>query len=1524
MRKHTMPKMLSTLLAAIIGSSAIPLEPIAYAVTSTENTASSSSVVAAEEESGSLKNGDVNKDGTIDENDVSAIASTTIAKSPQADVNADGKLDQTDADMIASLISGEIGYFPVGTYYSADTTYVTRGEWIHSLVTEFSMSASEDSEITEYYTDLADYEYGAEITLAANFGVFDVLGTEFHPDAFVTRDFAAHTMNYCLGYPNDVAITYKDVDAVYYDGDAQIALNRGWFQAENDEFRPSMYVTTTESELACADVQDVIKSNQIDENHVNTVEYADSVVRITDTKNTSIDNLTVHITGTKKEISDGDNFTFIKDDIEILRKAVSVTYDEDSDTWSIETEDADDDAVLSCDVAGRAYVDYNSVTVLYKGANLMINGKPVQYKPDNTGVATQLLNKTMSIGDTSLTVTGSVSNINVQYQWDNLSKFYLGVEADAEIKATLASKLSAESTGQLDLFSVPVWGTAGFTANIVCTATASISGELTLSYSCRMNAGIEWTLKNGFRTVKDFSNVKMTMEASATEKLGLQCAVTGKFGKHELARIYIGVGEKGTIKTVSSSDMPVVCTQLTAYLYIEVGFKVDLGFKKFANSWEVVNANNSPMRVNIHWENGKKVSKCTQGLGYNTQTGGGSYGGGESGGYSKGSGYSSGYGGGHGYGWIGKFYGATIAFKELEPALVITEDRKLTDDLEVETDLIIKAKLDLNGHKLTAKRNVYIGGWNDDSEGWIVPGELVFNKGTAEIQGNLTETSESNILMNNKADKLVVNGNTDIQGDTTFTAGTFEIKGNVVGGSINSSDMHLIVLSGTGNQDISGGGINANVLDINNSDSRTITVDSTLQADSSITIDGSTLHLICNQSRNNESYFAPTKLNGDKLIIDGNVTLGVLEFKGTEFTVNGDLLNSDSITLSKTIMTVNGNATTSKDFTLNGSTVNATGDFTHYNALNMGNKNDHINVGGELFLIDTSDSIQDGIIDVKGDVRFKNSDFNFGKNVVMTGYSKVILSGEQDVTIYAEGLGLGDGERPVHHFNDLVIQNTDKRKVYTDTYMGAASVDCGENPLNIVTRDGCLGLGTVTCSDFTVDGNCVLSGEMKFNCNSIKFNGDVVFGDTWEGNFNLNGVPTKVAGSTSMIRDTLLNGTAFSTKDFIMEYGTLTLNKGNITVSGDLTIKDGSIQMNNAKDKIVIDGDLDVQGIGDHTISAGVIQCAGDISITGNKQLNITDEAVLELTGETNQAIRVSAYENQSYYDDHIAMIEKLSVKNALNKSIALTGYLDVNELTADSDTIKITSKNGIIASAKLRCNLDITGNLVVLDNTINLNGYSVNINGDLYHHSGVIAINTGNLNITGNYLIVNDEDSAVYTVSSGILNMTNEGDKVVVDGNFITMTNQDHSEYLTAGTLEIKGDFYQYDDGTEYAFPASGTHKVILSGTDKQTVTFESYDSSHFNILSLTQDSSQYVFSDDPCWDTLNNETQNPEFSTGDVNGDHSVDMKDVTLMRRKLADWDVTINEQYADVNGDGSFDMKDVTLLRCYLANWDVTLA
>ena len=61
-----------------------------------------------------------------------------------------------------------------------------------------------------------------------------------------------------------------------------------------------------------------------------------------------------------------------------------------------------------------------------------------------------------------------------------------------------------------------------------------------------------------------------------------------------------------------------------------------------------------------------------------------------------------------------------------------------------------------------------------------------------------------------------------------------------------------------------------------------------------------------------------------------------------------------------------------------------------------------------------------------------------------------------------------------------------------------------------------------------------------------------------------------------------------------------------------------------------------------------------------------------------------------------------------------------------------------------------------------------------------------------------------------------------------------------------------------------------------------------------------------------------------GDVNNDNSVDLKDVTIMRRALAGWNVALNESAADVNKDNSFDLKDVVFLRRYLAGgWDIEL-
>ena len=65
------------------------------------------------------------------------------------------------------------------------------------------------------------------------------------------------------------------------------------------------------------------------------------------------------------------------------------------------------------------------------------------------------------------------------------------------------------------------------------------------------------------------------------------------------------------------------------------------------------------------------------------------------------------------------------------------------------------------------------------------------------------------------------------------------------------------------------------------------------------------------------------------------------------------------------------------------------------------------------------------------------------------------------------------------------------------------------------------------------------------------------------------------------------------------------------------------------------------------------------------------------------------------------------------------------------------------------------------------------------------------------------------------------------------------------------------------------------------------------------------------------------PAEMLGDANNDGAVNMKDVLLMRKYLADTDDAMNMENADCNGDGDVNMKDVLMLRKYLAELVETL-
>lgn len=68
---------------------------------------------------------------------------------------------------------------------------------------------------------------------------------------------------------------------------------------------------------------------------------------------------------------------------------------------------------------------------------------------------------------------------------------------------------------------------------------------------------------------------------------------------------------------------------------------------------------------------------------------------------------------------------------------------------------------------------------------------------------------------------------------------------------------------------------------------------------------------------------------------------------------------------------------------------------------------------------------------------------------------------------------------------------------------------------------------------------------------------------------------------------------------------------------------------------------------------------------------------------------------------------------------------------------------------------------------------------------------------------------------------------------------------------------------------------------------------------------------------------TQATELVCGDANNDGAVNMKDVLVVRKYLADIEVAIDLGNADTNNDGDVNMKDVLNLRKFLAGIVETL-
>jgi len=123
----------------------------------------------------------------------------------------------------------------------------------------------------------------------------------------------------------------------------------------------------------------------------------------------------------------------------------------------------------------------------------------------------------------------------------------------------------------------------------------------------------------------------------------------------------------------------------------------------------------------------------------------------------------------------------------------------------------------------------------------------------------------------------------------------------------------------------------------------------------------------------------------------------------------------------------------------------------------------------------------------------------------------------------------------------------------------------------------------------------------------------------------------------------------------------------------------------------------------------------------------------------------------------------------------------------------------------------------------------------DLIIESGNLSLGTGTLTIEGDLRIQGRDPTGAFTGGEGHLLMKDEGHLLVLGdvcfqgGNTNFLYNRD----MIAGTLEVKGDFTVLPSTggqAELVFCPGGTHRVLLSGSNPQTIYFAPYvdDSSY------------------------------------------------------------------------------------------------
>ncbi|MBR3307691.1 MAG: leucine-rich repeat protein [Lachnospiraceae bacterium] len=526
---------------------------------------------------------------------------------------------------------------------------ITRLQWWRMLIETFDMSVEQDNYPDNYFYDISSEDsFYRDVMIITEFGLMDVeAGDSALPEDAVTREYAAFSLNHCLGFmlDDDEQYTFDESATVSYPNDIQVSLDKGWFELSDGKFLPEETVTEDEMEKMESYAKDVLDSRVIDEEKEKTWDFADGVIDITSAKARMTDENEFTVSECSAKITAGKKYGFLVDGAPVVRKATSVKEENGEYVIATETVPAEE-AFESIEWAARGQADLSQVVACKPDIEIeyIVGGDPDKDYEDgivydsmedageneieairiiDSYIIPDQVKKEFDLDDgIKAEIECTIGDMYIDYDADCVKVLFHNQMAYFIVSAPVTFRCNVsmdvlKAIGvkpNITLVKIPLLYGLGY---LTVTLELQLEGNLSLNYVEWIHVGVSYSSRDGFSVVGDHTRESFTIDAHAKASAGVKAAAGFDMAVLK-GEVYarIGATAEAEAHTYTDGQTPVSCAHIYAWMYLNAGYKVTFDYwmdkKNWGEQYDFIDRKNSPLKISQHFEDGKPVSRCSR------------------------------------------------------------------------------------------------------------------------------------------------------------------------------------------------------------------------------------------------------------------------------------------------------------------------------------------------------------------------------------------------------------------------------------------------------------------------------------------------------------------------------------------------------------------------------------------------------------------------------------------------------------------------------------------------------------------------------------------------------------------------------------------------------------------------------------------------------------------------------------------------------------------------------------------------